>query len=386
MNLLKRGYLPEEDPLNKLPKDKFSVEHRIWWDDLVSDLPKLLRRPSYRNKVIETMPALQLPENLNQRELESAMRNLSFLAAGFVWEGGSHSEYLPPQIAIPLYEVAKKLGRPPILAYNSYALNNWARIDPNGPIEVENLSILKNFNLGMPQIDEDWFILIHIQIEQEAGPAMEICRALQFPTFKQVVHKHFETIFASMEKVNKVMFRMPEKCDPKRYFQYVRPWITGYMQYPVIFLGVTDPAYKTPARLIGETGAQSMMMPTLDAAFGIDHSPNDLKHFTDKCLHEYAPKEHREYVLDLLSGQKITQLVLDNYGTESEEAKLHDACIGEMIRFRERHLQYAHDYIANQTETNSLNSNRYGTGGSMLIQYLQGRLERTKRQLIYKAA
>lgn len=53
------------------------------------------------------------------------------------------------------------LGRPPVLSYASYALDNWVRIRENLPVEIGNIIISQNFLGGL---DEDWFILIHIDI------------------------------------------------------------------------------------------------------------------------------------------------------------------------------------------------------------------------------
>jgi len=64
----------------------------------------------------------------------------------------------------------KKCGRPPVLSYASYALNNWRRINPELPIELGNIALLQNFHGGQ---DEEWFVLVHVAIEATATPAIQ---------------------------------------------------------------------------------------------------------------------------------------------------------------------------------------------------------------------
>src|SRR5207302_7669367 len=77
---------------------------------------------------------------------------------------------LPTSIARPWVAVAARLGRPPILSYASYALDNWRRLDADGPIALGNLALLQNFLGGL---DEEWFVTVHVQIEAEAAPALQ---------------------------------------------------------------------------------------------------------------------------------------------------------------------------------------------------------------------
>jgi indoleamine 2,3-dioxygenase len=49
---------------------------------------------------------------------------------------------------VPWYELSEQLGRPPVLSYASYALDNWRRLDPNAPIELGNIVLLQTFWQG----------------------------------------------------------------------------------------------------------------------------------------------------------------------------------------------------------------------------------------------
>ena len=88
------------------------------------------------------------------------MRILSFADHAYVWEVPDQpAATLPAQLAQPWYDVAQRLGRPPVLSYASYALDNWRRLDPTKPIQLDNIVLLQNFLGGQ---DEEWFVVIHI--------------------------------------------------------------------------------------------------------------------------------------------------------------------------------------------------------------------------------
>src|SRR5262245_42387626 len=149
-----RGFLPEPDPERSLPAPLGL------WQELARDLPKRLAAQRLR-AAVRTLPPFDLGALRSPAEERAAMRVLSFLGHAFVWEGGVPEPTLPRAIAAAWYAVARRLGRPPVLSYASYALDNWRRFDPRGPLRVENLAILQNFLGGQ---DEDWFILIHVEI------------------------------------------------------------------------------------------------------------------------------------------------------------------------------------------------------------------------------
>lgn len=72
--------------------------------------------------------------------------------------------------------------------------------------------------------------------------------------------------------------QMFNASDPECYVDKVRPWIFGYKNNPdfpngVVFEGVMD---NQPQFLRGETGAQSNIIPVLDALLGIEHANDAL--------------------------------------------------------------------------------------------------------------
>src|SRR5919198_5362667 len=169
-----RGFLPRRDPLASLPRRWPS-----FLNDLAEALPKLLAARQLRAHI----DALRQNQraglgNRGPEELRCAARILSFAGHGYVWEDPLRpADRIPASLAVPWHHVMKKLGRPPVLSYASYALDNWRRLDPTKPIELGNMSLLQNFFGGL---DEEWFVLVHVDIEAKAGAALAgIVRAQQ---------------------------------------------------------------------------------------------------------------------------------------------------------------------------------------------------------------
>ena len=104
-------------------------------------------------------------------ELRLYYVRLGFLASAYVNQVGQEpATVLPRNLAVPLCDVCSRLGRPPILSYDGYALYNWKRFDPAGPIALGNIDTIQNF---VHLYDEHWFILVHVEIEALAAATLQ---------------------------------------------------------------------------------------------------------------------------------------------------------------------------------------------------------------------
>jgi indoleamine 2,3-dioxygenase len=231
---------------------------------------------------------------------------------------------------------------------------------------------MQNFLGG---VDEDWFIMIHVAIEYEAKVILSNLKSyfLDENLDKLLLEKSLESI----KKINSIMNRMPEKCDPFIYYNRVRPYIFGWKNNPatpegVIYEGVED--YNGEPQLFrGETGAQSSIVPALDALLGVTHSNDPLREYLDE-MRLYMPKEHRELLngLDEWSENKRKNLSIDE-----KSRMIINEIINEVHTFRDKHLEYARVYIFEQSLTNNSNSNIVGTGGTPFMKYLDKHLQET---------
>ena len=127
--------LPSRDPLHVLP-GAFAE-----WEALAAELPKLLAAGRVR-RAIEGLPTRDVGVLHDEREQRRAMLLLSYFGHAYVWGEDPPVAVLPESLAVPWSAVAESLGRPPVLSYASYALDNWQRLDPTGPIALGNIVLV----------------------------------------------------------------------------------------------------------------------------------------------------------------------------------------------------------------------------------------------------
>lgn len=357
-----RGFLPEYDPLERLPP-QFDD-----WEKAAKNLPKLLLSDHFHQHILQ-LPPFPVDALQSIGEIERAMQLFSYLGHAFVWTAKTPPRVLPKALAKPWYYISKKLDRPPVLSYASYALHNWRRIDPKGPVALGNITLIQNFLGG---IDEEWFILVHVAIEARAADAVRnTLVAVQEAQTKNIhgVLKALQDIYASMLEICKTLARMPEHCDPYIYFTRVRPYIHGWKNHPaypegLIYEAVAEYENK-PQQFRGETGAQSTIIPMLDALLGISHEQDELYHYLQE-MKLYMPREHREF-LSYIEENSIRSFVAAN--TTLHE--VYNGCIDLIDRFRSIHFGFAANYIQKQHEKSQGNPNAVGTGGTPFMQYLK---------------
>ncbi|MGH8630905.1 MAG: hypothetical protein ACREU7_09105, partial [Burkholderiales bacterium] len=258
-------FLPDKDPLVRLPPE-FKA-----WDRLASDLPKLLTTTRIRSE-LAVLPKFPLAQLKTEPQLERAMMVLSYLGHAYVWGEAVPAAQLPAALAVPWHAVAKKVGRPPVLSYPSYALYNWKRMDPRRPIALGNIVLLQNFLAG---IDEEWFILIHVDIEAKAGSAIAALKPAQQAALDGdagALLEQLQIVSTALSAMYDTLSRMPENCDPYIYYNRVRPYIHGWKNNPALPKGLVYEGVKEyggkPQKFAGETGAQSSIVPSLDAVLG----------------------------------------------------------------------------------------------------------------------
>jgi indoleamine 2,3-dioxygenase len=301
-----RGFLPAEDPLPYLEDPYYAP-----WEQIAGDLPKLLVARKIR-PVVEAMPRLSTERLQTDRERRRAMMLLSYIGHAYVWNGDAPAERIPANLAVPWYELSQQLGRPPVLSYASYALDNWRRLDPNAPIELGNIVLLQNFLAGL---DEEWFILIHVDIEAKAARAIrQIPTAIRaaesgdLPTLTDALRE----VAAALEAMYAVLARMPEACDPYIYYHRVRPYIHGWKNNPALPNGVIYEGVEAyggqPQQFRGETGAQSSIIPTLDGLLGIQHADDPLKTYLME-MRLYMPPAHRRFLEAVEARSRVREVV-----------------------------------------------------------------------------
>jgi indoleamine 2,3-dioxygenase len=368
-----RGFLPQQDPCQALPP-----EFRRW-DEIAADLPKLLAAGRVRS-ALRALPLIDPTRLSGEGPLRRAMLLLSYFGHAYVWGGAEPAAVIPASVAVPWCAVAQRLARPPVLSYASYALDNWRRLDPGGPLELGNLAILQNFLGGA---DEDWFILVHLEIEaraarvlRELGPACASAGSGD----PSALGARLEGLAEGLESLCLSLGRMPELCDPYVYYQRVRPYIHGWKDHPllpdgVVYEGVTALGGR-PQRFRGETGAQSGIVPALDAALGVTHADDPLRAYLAE-MRDYMPRGHREFLAALEAAPSVRAAVLASSDADLRAA--YDDCLRWLESFRSTHLDYAARYIHQQRPSGGANPTAVGTGGTPFMAYLRKHRDETAR-------
>jgi indoleamine 2,3-dioxygenase len=362
-----------EDPCPRLPA---SFEP---WDEVAQELPVLLAAGKARER-LSRLPLLE-PRHLEQpRHLERAMLLLSFFGHASVWEKGlQHPELsVPRSVALPWVEVARRLGRPPVLSYASHGLNNWRRLDPEGPIALGNLSTLQMFLGGL---DEAWFILVHVDIETRAAPIVEAAIAAQQAVTREdaeALAHALRTIIAAQREVRRTLERMPERCDPSIFFNRVQPFLHGFLESPVRYEGV-EAFGEQPQSFAGASAAQSMVMPLIDAVLGVRHSEGSLNEYLVR-LRGYMPSEQLRFIEAVERGPSVRDFILSHREPALVEA--YNGCLELLRDFRQQHMELSARYILQPAREQAAARGETGTGGTPFTHLLRKHREQTERYLI----
>ena len=371
-----RGFLPMEDPETWLAFGSadgapwlLDIDSVTQWQSVARDLPHYVTVGMARN-IIRKLPPFPM-QLLTKREenIEHAMRMFSFLGHAYVFGGENTELTIPRVLAEPWHTIAQLLNRPPVLSYASYALYNWQRLDIQKPITLDNIAVIQNFGGG---IDENWFVLVHVDIEAKAGKGITVLYDALDAAKGEDIYNTYTYLDAAAEHLSilhAILKRMPDHCNPYIYYNRVRPYIQGWKHNPSFPNGIVYEGCfgNVPQQFRGETGAQSSILPALDALLGIPHNKNDSFYQYLTEMRDYMPYPHRMFLKHLESNFGILRnFVIKNPSLH----KPYLTCVESIFHFRAEHLQFAENYIARQVPKRN-NSTTIGTGGTPFIPYLK---------------
>jgi indoleamine 2,3-dioxygenase len=355
------GFLPEPDPVNQFP----SGSEFASLDDLGRDLPSLLQDSGFRalarNLILPAWPHGPVDES-QLPYLRLYYVRLGFLASAFINQVPLPPEStLPKNIAVPLVLACRLLNRPPILSYDGYALFNWKRFDPAGPIALGNIDTIQNF---VHMYDEHWFILVHVEIEANAARILSAIDRLTEPLKagrrSDVIDQGLAEIAKAVWEQVAVLRRIPEKMDPHLYYKTFRPYIRFFEN--VVYEGVES----APTSFRGETGAQSSIQPTLVSFLKIPHQESVLtSHLLD--MRRFMPAAHRALIEEVEALPPVKPLASKEVFNDLLEA---------IASFREVHFGWADLYIHRHVE------DPRGTGGTPYRQWLKQLIDETRAHKI----
>lgn len=361
------GFVPEQDPLDRLP------EFYEPWEMVLSQMGGLLMNGRLRAAVAH-LPHLATTHLESGAEIQRAMLLLSVIGNGYVWGGSEPAALLPAQIAVPWYELAEKLGRPPIVAHQSMVLNNWQRLDKTAPVSLDNVTTQALFLGGM---DERWFYLVTLQIELDGAAALPALIDAQ----TAVAQKHPEELTPSLQKISATikkmlgsLDRMIEKCDPYIFYHRVRPFLAGWPEPGLIYEGVNT----KPQLLAGGSAAQSSLIQALDGGLGVVHTSHKTRPFLQE-MRAYMPRPHRAFLRALEAGPSVAEFVNNHRESHPQLMQTYNDCIAQLDTFRRKHIEISVRYIVHQAPESEAAK---GTGGTSFVPFLSEARKETKRQMM----
>lgn len=375
-----RGFLSAFDP-DRTPIPGMLQPIR----DFAMALPRILPTGDVRRRLADA-PKLDVETLIatgDDTALRLAMVHYSFLVQAYVWGEPEAPASLPERLAVPIWKLARAIGQQPLLPYSGYVLDNWGRIDADGPITLENIYMIQQFLGGQ---DENWFVTIHVAIEARAGEMLaampDIIRAAAEGDMP-AVEAGLATVSRVWDDINAIFDRMPERCEPYMYFNRVRPWIHGWKDNPalgegLIYEGVAETGGR-PQAFRGQTGSQSSIVPTVDALLGVGHAHDPLRGFLDE-LHIYRPPAHRQFIDAVRARSTVRQRVSAD-GNAAQKAVYND-CLAKLAAFRSKHLEYAASYINRQGHGGKGNDTEVGTGGTPFMKYLKKHRDEARRHML----
>ncbi|RUS20334.1 hypothetical protein BC937DRAFT_95472 [Endogone sp. FLAS-F59071] len=397
----KNGFLPRRDPMTKLPDQFARVESLLQRMPLnLADGSKgLLAHGQLGDAVHSELEACEINHIVDERLLSALYRDYTFLASAYLLEPcdimyRSKSEYglgrqiLPSSIAVPLAQVAQRIGAKPFMEYAlSYSLYNWQRKNPFKGLTYDNLDIIRSF-AGTES--EKGFILNHVTMVAYSGDLIQHATdSLDAASRRDrlAFNRAMKCLNDTYELINSEMEFMWSRSEPGDY-QKFRTFIMGTKNQPmfpngVIYEGVSD----QPLFHRGESGANDSMIPLGDNLLQLTSSmPNNPLTEVLRDFRSYRPTNHKEfleYVQRRADEVELKQFALQD-DSSAGKTTIHSrefiailvyattsvylANVDQIRAFRHRHWNFTKEYILKYS------NHPVATGGSPIITWLPNQL------------
>ncbi|RYP46622.1 hypothetical protein DL768_007201 [Monosporascus sp. mg162] len=363
------GFLPEGVPLDRLPDPLYAP-----WEDILSQLPTLLKRKTIRRSI----------DNL---------------------------DILPVAISVPYVQVSEHLKLPPVATYA--ALNLWNFTSSRN--DFTDLDSLKALHTFSGTEDESWFFCLSAAMECQGAYVIPIMldaiEGIQRNDY-QTVADSLDTLRDCIEKLSRLLERMHERCDPMVFYHQIRPYLAGSrnMEHAGLPNGVfyeEGDGKGSWRQLRGGSNGQSSLIQFFDVVLGVEHNSSGNADQQSReasargdrkpvGFHEeirsYMPEPHRRFLqhvsrMDSLRDFALRSVVLDEQRRVQQSFQ---AATTALADFRSKHMQMVTRYIIvpsrRQGETKGVNlvsastraslekgarARLTGTGGTALIPFLR---------------
>jgi len=374
-SILQNGFLPSATRPRELPPP-FDI-----YQEIASHIPAEVRDGTF-GKTINDLP--QLAINGLPPEYHSLLKmTLSVLTQVFVWEPvarkkGTARTVVPSQLSVPLVEVAETLGEPPVFTYADHTLRNWTLRDPSRSFLPDNIDTVFSYSGGE---DERSFVAVHVYYESIAVDVISACSRAQKHAINQSEIGFSDAMARLSELIREMSHRfagVKDTVSPEAFRKELRVFLMGWRN--IVKMHYENCKFDA-SNLRGETGAQSSLLPYIEATVGTlpPHASNSRVQKALDVYHDflqYQPKDHRHFLQNALQYTQIRRFAQSCDRSEVQEA--YNDVVHAVIAFRRLHLSVIHDYIGAGAESSR------GTGGSLYNEYIDGLLSANRYQLLNK--
>ncbi|KAF8442483.1 Indoleamine 2,3-dioxygenase [Boletus edulis BED1] len=408
------GFMPPDPPISRLP-----VEWEPWETILVKAVSMKLQlavKPgitqdeiahsaSWRQCVRENLPALSTKAlAASELLLRRAHHVLTFIVHMYIHTLPLDAELrIPPNISIPLLEVAAHLQLPPVATYSDTVLYNWALKSPTDVTTPPALDNLRSQDLFTGTNDEQEFYLASARIEIRGVEALELMRTTMDEMFVgdeiavRRITGYLHQLALVVVDLTSILLNVRKGCDFEFFYHAIRPWFRGEdsdpMQRKWVFEGLDEhPEIEPPTDLSGPSAGQSALIHALDTFLGLDSSQDESWTLLRR-MQIYMPRHHRNFLRHLTANPRpVRSLVM---GGDPKLVGAYDASVNAVKQFRDAHIRIVALYIigpasrerraAKVAEEAGLEEQRpplTGTGGTHLVQFLRGVRDKTAEAVV----
>ncbi|KAJ3746233.1 Indoleamine 2,3-dioxygenase [Lentinula detonsa] len=420
------GFMPPHPPIPHLPPSLEGIRYDLWettlrvacesrfelgvdtpgggggvgseeWRERVRKLPILSIHPLLKSEVL----------------LRRGHHVLAWILHFYIHTYPLHtpSILIPPSLTLPLLQISNELQLPPVLTYSDDVLYNWGLINPEGGVRKDNLRVLTSFT-GTPS--ESHFYLTSARIELIGVRALEVMQSMLDELFVgdeiavRRITGYLRELGEVIGEMEGELRGMGEGCDPKVFFEEIRPWFRGFdsihPQRPWVFQGIDDIGIDSPpnpnpspTQLSGPSAGQSSLIHALDIFLGVQHAEGEEEVL--RKMRAYMPRHHRRFLGHLAESNRSLRGLVRGEGNEGNEMLIeaYNQAVGALRKLRDAHFGIVAKYIivpaasaasavnrsaANANAREGSRSRLKGTGGTDLARFLKSVRDDTREAVI----
>uniref|UniRef100_A0A7M4DX68 Indoleamine 2,3-dioxygenase 2 n=1 Tax=Crocodylus porosus TaxID=8502 RepID=A0A7M4DX68_CROPO len=386
---------PEYGFLLPDPQVELPAPYRPWMD-LARSLPDLIATRQLRAHVHQA-PQLSAAQLHGHRDLRLAHLVLGFITAGYVWQDGEEgpAKVLPQNLAVPFWEVSRRLGLPPILLHADLVLANWRQRDRAG-----NLDPI----VWLPGGESlRGFVLVTMLVEKAAVPGLQV--PLGMPRVRGI-GRGLSAWSGPGRCCTPALPQAPPDAGsgwahetlprpPHLLLQHLTASSAPprWRDNPAMPAGLLyEGVWELPQAYSGGSAAQSTVLHAFDAFLGVRHH-EESSAFLHR-MRDYMPPRHRAFVEAIQALPPLRELVLSS-GNEALHCA-YNRCVTALAAFRTRHIAVATKYVVTATAakrsrgspgTSPLQAapsrpEQRGTGGSPVLRFLKSVRDATREALL----